>query len=220
MPLSFYEKYALLTIDDEKGNVVHTHAKTYGFAGALLIELINAGLVEVFEKTLEINQGQVADPIIKDAYDLLAEQTKAQTIDRVIRLFASRLAKSFDKVVSGLIKKDILALNEEKLLWVFTVKRYPTSDPKPEMLVKEQLQKIVFNEAIPELEDIQLLGLVQALDLHKQLFAKDAVKDAKRIIKSLLADMPVSKSVHKTIQQEIMVILMASIVATTVVTAS
>ena len=118
------------------------------------------------------------------------------------------------------IDKNILTFSEEKLLWVFTLKRYPTSDPKPEMLVKKRLRQIVLEEVHPELEEIQLLGLVQALDLHRQIFEKDNIKDAKQTIKTLLTDMPVAKSVHKTIQEEIMVVLMASIAVTTVVTAS
>jgi len=220
MQLSFYEKYVLLTIDDEKGNVVHSHAKTHGFAGAVLIELLNAGLVEVSEKIIVAKAVQTTDPILFKAHTLLTEQNKSVSIDKVIRLFGSRLAKSFDEVITALIDKNILTFSEQKLLWVFTLKRYPTSDPKPEMLVKKRLRQIVLEGVHPELEEIQLLGLVQALDLHRQIFEKDKIKDAKQTIKTLLTDMPVAKSVHKTIQEEIMVVLMASIAVTTVVTAS
>ena len=220
MQLSFYEKYVLLTIDDDKGNVVHSSAKTHGFAGAVLIELINVGLVEVSEKIIMVKATHTSDPILSEAHTLLTEQNKSVTIDKVINLFASRLTKLFDEVITGLIDKNILTLSEEKLLWVFTLKRYPTSDPKPEMLVKKRLRQIVLEEVHPDLEEIQLLGLVQALDLHRQIFVKDEIKEAKRTIKTLLKDMPVSKSVHKIIQEEIMVALMASIAVTTVVTAS
>lgn len=220
MQLSFYEKYVLLTIDDDKGNVVHSSAKTQGFAGAVLIELINVGLVEVSEKIIMVKATHTTDPILSEAHTLLTEQNKSVTIDKVINLFASRLTKLFDEVITGLIDKNILTLSEEKLLWVFTLKRYPTSDPKPEMLVKKRLRQIVLEKVHPDSEEIQLLGLVQALDLHRQIFVKDEIKEAKRTIKTLLKDTPVSKSVHKIIQEEIMVALMASIAVTTVVTAS
>ena len=215
MELSFHEKYVLLTINDEKGNVVYGYAKTLGFAGAILMELSNLELIELVDKKVILKKDYSTDPILHEALQLIANKKKPPKVQSALQLISSKMHKKFDVVIEDLIGKGILAMEEKKVLWVFNVKHYPTQNAEPENQIKSALRGIVLYGNHPELENLQLLSMIDSVDLYKEVFTKEEMKKAKKKTKELIKGNAIGSDVQQIIQQEIMVAVMISITAAT-----
>lgn len=220
MELTFYEKYVLLTINDEKGTISYGYAKTHGFAGALIMELSNHNLIELVDKKLIIKNDQCDDVLLTEALQILSSKKKPQKINSALQYLSAKIYKSFDKVIDGLIAKGILKREEKKVLWVFNVNHFPTQNAAPENQIKSALKGIVLYGNHPDMENIQLLSLIDALGLHKEIFAKDDIKKAKKRIKEIIKNDQIGNSIHNIIQQEIMAAVAISVATTTVVTSN
>lgn len=220
MNLNFYEKYVLLTINDEKGTIPFGYAKTYGFAGALLIEMTNKKLIDFVDKKIVPLKNNSDDEILNETLQILSSKKKPQKVHNALQLLSLKMHKHFDIVIEKLIKKGILALKEDKILWVFKVKHYPTQNPEPENQIKSVLRGIVLYGNHPDIENIQLLGLIDAIDLYKEIFSKEELKKARKKTKELIKSEEISDSVQKIIQQEIMMAVAISVATTTTVSSS
>ena len=211
--LAFHEKFVLLTINDEKGNIAPGYVKTLGFAGALLLELAEKNLITTEGKTIVCSAQTADSAILNSAIEILKSAKKPMKTATALQKIANKLYKQFDKVIEGLIEKEILRLEEKKVLWLFKVKHYPTKNSEPENLIKSRIKGIVLYGNQTDNESLNLIGLIHALNLHKEIFTKEEMKQAKTKIKELISNETVAKEISRIIQQQITAAVIASTVA-------
>ena len=123
-----------------------------------------------------------------------------------------------------LIDDGILVKKEEKILWLFNVDKYPTSDPRPENQLRARLHNIVVNHHKPDLKEVMILNLVESCRLEEEVFGKENSKVFKREFKRIKDDSEVSGVVNKSIKDicdainAMLVIMIATAVTTNVAT--
>ncbi|MBN2280031.1 MAG: GPP34 family phosphoprotein [Candidatus Marinimicrobia bacterium] len=220
MDLNLYEKYVLLTINDETGTVPFGYVKTLGFAGVLLMELCNKNHIELTNAEISVTQGTSSDPILNEALRWLSGKKQPKKIQPALQLVSSKMHPQFDTVVQGLIEKGILSREEKKFLWIFKVQHFPTQNETPENLIKNMPRGIVIYGNYADDENTQLLGLIDALNLYKEIFKKDEIKKARKKTKELVQRDAFSNDIKKIIQMEITMAIAAGIAVSTVTTSS
>src|SRR5512137_173454 len=95
--LSLAEELLLLALNDEKGSVLMAGATglPYGLAGALLVELVDAGLLRLEGKTLiAAPAGATRDEIL----DGILTQVRTAKRTRDLRYWVGRIGRSGGKV--------------------------------------------------------------------------------------------------------------------------
>lgn len=220
MDLSLHEKFVLLTINDEKGTVAYGYAKTYGFAGAILMELFDKNLFTIDHKRIILSDKNPTAEVLQEAMELMRSKKKPPKVQEALHLLGQKMHKSFDNVIADLIEKGILKKEEKKLLWVFKVNHFPTQNPAPENLVKSKIKSIVLYGDHPDYENLCLISLVNVLDLHHEIFKKEEMKKAKKHIKELIKKQNIATDIQKIIQEEVMTAVTISLATTTVATSS
>ncbi len=220
--LSFHEKYVLLTINDEKGNVVNAYAKTYGFAGAIIMELVEKDIITVQDKKIIFNRETAKSTILSDALTILLPKKKKLKLGTALHYLGDKFYKKFDDVLDNLVDKGILTKKEDKILWIFTTRKFPTENPEPENTIKSKIKGAVLYGNRPDQEIRNLIALVHTLNLYNEIFSKEERKKARKSIKKIVKEKNISNDIQAVIQQEITaaitLLISASTVATTAAT--
>ena len=83
-------------------------------------------------------------------------------------------AEGLNRLVDG----GILERQEERFLWVFRTRRYPTVDGTAEREVKLRLMGVLFSNEIPDPRDVMLICLVDACGIFDEILSRNELERA------------------------------------------
>ena len=226
MELNLIEEFLLIALDDEKGQFVidSTHL-SYGFAGAVLLELAVREKINVSNDRLELtNSAYEKEVVINKTIEMLKESSKNRKIDYWVKELASRAKELKDDTLKGLMHKGILGKEEHKILWIIPNTKYPTQDITPENKIRKRLHDVMLEGAESSPRDIMLLSLIDVSELTREAFRDtNEYKLVKKKIKEATQDIKISQAINRTIrdiQAAIMIAVLSAVIVTTSVTTS
>lgn len=219
--LNLIDKFLLLALDDEKGNFNSgPFALTYGFAGAIFLELSLRECITIVDKKVVVNNLiRIDDAFLNKFFDVLKNSKKERSLKYWIQKFGNKERDIKKETLDKLIAKGILAKREQKFLWVFNNDKFPTINSKPENTLRRRLYEIVEIYKKPTLDELMLVSLIDTCDLNRIVYGKVRYKKCKKNIKTIISDAENSvlsttiKEVHTQITAMIVVVLSASIAA-------
>ena len=80
----------------------------------------------------------------------------------------------YQVAVERLIQRGILRREERRLLWVFSVRRYPTIDGTERDEARVRLSLLIQGNDLPTPRDAILLSLIHGCRLSEQVFASNS----------------------------------------------
>ena len=151
MNLTLIDQLTLLALDDYKGNFIPDSTTfSYALAGALILELILEEKIVVADDFVKIvDKNRTGDSILDEYIRLISESSKQRKVKSWIDRFGQKSDKIKEATLTKLINDGILVKREEKILWLFNVDKYPTSDPRPENQLLARLHNIVVHNRKP-----------------------------------------------------------------------
>jgi Golgi phosphoprotein 3 len=201
--LSLAEELLLLALNDEKGTVLMAGATglPFGLAGALLVELIGAGLLRIEGKALvAAPAGSARDEIL----DGILSEVRIAKRTRDIKHWVGKVGRSGGKIraklADRLVAKGILRKEEGRLLLIFPTTRFPQINPMPEYGVRERIRAALRGMTPPDERTAALISLVHACDLVGYFFEKGERREAKKKAKEISASQPVGSAVARTVE--------------------
>ncbi len=201
--LNLAEELLLLALNEEKGTILMAASTglPYGLAGALVVELVEAGLLRIEGKELiAAPRGSARDELL----DGILGTIRSSKRTRNLKHWVGRLGRSGGKIkkdlLARLVQKGVLREEEHRLLWVFPVWRYPETDPRPEYRIRERVRAGILGAVPPETRTAALISLVHACDLTGVLFDKGERREAKRRAKEITASQPIGSAVARTVE--------------------
>ncbi|MEN8138249.1 MAG: GPP34 family phosphoprotein [Bacteroidota bacterium] len=211
--LNLIEELVLLALDDEKGAFSSKSlAFNYGIAGSVILELSLSEKIEVRDKKVVIkNRKACGDKVVDVYFDKILNSKKDRSLEYWINYIGDRANSVIKETIDSLIIKGILTKKEKKVLWIFTVKRYPALNQKPENSLRKRLSDIVERNREPQVNDLMLLSLIDACDLNIEVFGKVTYNLHKLKVKSIIENSKDSSLINSTIK-EIHDLLMAAII--------
>jgi len=228
MKLSLIDQLTLLSLDDESGSfIADSIAYSYSLAGAVLLELSLHNRIEVIHKNKVLVKDKLntGDSLLDEYLRLIIQSKKEKTVQDWIQIIGQKADKVKHQTIDKLIKENILTQKEEKILWVFTVHKYPAQNSEPEDTLKQRLNTIIENNEQPQLNEVMLLSLVDTCLLHKEIFGKEKAKEYQKKMKSIIKDVEIStimnqtvKEVHVALQAALLILLSSTVITTTIIT--
>ncbi|MBU3010706.1 GPP34 family phosphoprotein [Polaribacter vadi] len=220
--LNLIDKFLLLALDDEKGSFNSgPFALTYGFAGAIFLELSLKECITIIDKKVVVNNFKRIDDTFLNKYlDILKNSKKERSLKYWIQKFGNKERDIKKETLDKLIAKRILAKREQKFLWVFNNDKFPTVNAKPENTLRKRLYEIVELHKKPILEELMLVSLINTCNMDRIVYGKERYKKSKKNIKAIISDAENNmlsttiKEIHTQITAMIVVIMSASIAAT------
>lgn len=200
--LNLAEEFLLLALNEEKGTVVFaaSMALPYGLAGALLIELAQAGLVRVEGKKLVPEpRGTARDGLLDGVLGTVRASAKVRSLEHWVGKVGRSGGKIKKELLARLVEKRILIKEERRLLWFFPGVRYPQSDPRPENRIRERVRSGIRGVTPPPERTAALISLLHACEMVGILFEKGERREARRRAKEISQAQPVGRAVASAV---------------------
>ena len=182
--LTFPEEILLLLLDDEDGAFVPVGESVIGcaLAGAVLMDLAFANRIDTDPERLVVLDRAPTDNATLDrvlariAEDPRTEAGTGDTKGWIETLTAEESPTIRQEALDRLVARGILERQEEKFLWVFRSRRYPTVDGRAEREVKLRLMEVLLSDEIPAPRDVALICLVDACGILRYILADREVE--------------------------------------------
>ena len=172
--LRFAEEIILLLLNDDDGGFVYVPSWSlkYALAGGVLMDLALEERIDTdLEKLILVNATPVGDTLLDPT--LAAIDAGAE---RDARYWVERTAEGADAIreeaLSRLVSVGILEAREERFLWVFRSRRYPTIDGRVEREVKLRIMEVLFSNEIPDPRDVVIICLADACGIFRRLLSR------------------------------------------------
>ena len=176
--LTFADEILLLMLDDEKGSFLPVRESTMGYvlAGAVLMDLAFANRIDTDpERLLVLDKTPTGHPAQDRILADIAASGETKDAKVWIEAISAETADIRSQVLAGLVEKGILESQEEKFLWVFRARRYPTIDGRAEREVKLRITGVLLSDEAPDPRDVAIICLADACDILRYLFASKEI---------------------------------------------
>ncbi|MEV0285732.1 GPP34 family phosphoprotein [Kribbella sp. NPDC050820] len=201
------EDLLLLLYDDESGKpITGSPGLDYALAGAVLIELTMLGKLDVAGEGEEVKRGRLkvldatptGDGILDERLAYVAGKPGKRPKDQI-----GRLSKKLrEQVLARLAERGVLEADQDKVLGLFPVTRWPAKDARHEAQMRTALESVLKVGTTPDERTGALVALLSALNVVPKIVTdavdKKALKQrAKEIAESDWAADAVKKAVSE-----------------------
>ncbi len=180
MALRFAEEIVLLLLNDDDGRFarVSSWSMDYALAGAVLMDLALEDRIDTdLERLVLVDSTPLNDTLLDPTLaDIVAgeERNARYWVEHT----ANRAAEIREEALNRLVNTGILERKDDRFLWVFQSRRYPTVDGKEEREVRLRLMGVLFSDEIPDPRDIVLLSLTDACGILRSMLSRRELNSA------------------------------------------
>ena len=171
--LRFAEETILLLLNDGDGRFarVPKWSLDYALAGGVLMDLaLENGIDTDLEGLILIDDTPTGDALLDPT---LADIAAGK--ERTTNFWLEHTADSADSIreqaLKRLIDQGILEVQDDRFLWVFRSRRYPSIDGTAEREVKLRIMGVLFSDEIPSPRDVVIICLADACGIFKGLLS-------------------------------------------------
>ncbi len=200
--LRFSEEVILLLLNDGDGRFarVPKWSLDYALAGGVLMDLALENRIDTDLKNLIlVDDTPTGDDLLDPT---LAEIAAGK--DRSTTFWLEHTADRADTIreqsLQRLIDSGILEVEDDRFLWVFRSRRYPSLDGTAEREVKLRIMGVLFSDEIPSPRDVVIICLADACGIFKGLLSNRELENvASRIDQVRRLDLigqALSKGIH------------------------
>ncbi len=172
--LRFAEEIILILLDDENGRFVRIPrwSLNYALAGGILMDLAMENRIDTdLENLILVDSTPVGDSLLDPALAEIAASEQKDT-----RYWLEHLAEKSPEVreeaLNRLVSEGILERQDDRFMWMFRSRRYPTVDGEAEREVKLRIMEVLFSDMIPGPRDVMIICLVDACGIFRELLSK------------------------------------------------
>ena len=179
--LRFAEEIMLLVLHDDNGKFarVPDWSMNYALAAGVLMDLALENRIDTDLQKLHLLD---ATPTGDDLLDPLLEDIAGHDEERDARYWVERAAGRADEIreraLQQLVDAGILEQRDDRFLWVFKSRRYPTVDGTAEREVKLRIMGVLFSNEIPDPRDVVVICLADACGLFREILSKRQAEEA------------------------------------------
>ena len=192
----------LLLLDDKDGSFlpIPEWSMQCALAGAVLMDLALDDRIDTDLESLILVDGKpTGDPLLDPTLERIAASRDVQGA----RYWVENTAPYADEIREGalarLVENGVLNREEDRFLWVFRSRRYPTIDGRAEREVKLRIMGVLLSDEIPDPRDIVIICLCDACGIFNELLSPRELERARgridQVRKMDLIGQAVAKSV-------------------------
>ncbi len=220
------EDLLLLLYDDESGKpITGAPGLDYALAGAVLVELTMLGRLDIAGDGEEVKRGRLkvldatptGDAILDERLAYVADKPGKRPKDQI-----GRLSKKLrEQLLARLAERGVLTADEDKVLGIFPVTRWPAEDGRHEAEVRSALESVLKIGTSPDQRTGALIAVLSALNVVPKIVT-DAVdkKALKQRAKEIAESDWAADAVRKAVTEMQAAITTAIVVSATAASAS
>ena len=178
--LRFAEEIILLLLGDEDGRFANTRSWTldYALAGAVLMDLAMENRIDTdLENLIMLDGTPTGDELLDPTLREIAAAGQ-QDIRYWVEQTAQRSAEIREQALARLVERGILERRDDRHLWVFRSRRYPSVDGTAAREVKLRIMGVLFSNEIPSPHDVTIIALAEACGIFSDLLSRQELERA------------------------------------------
>lgn len=189
--LTIPEELFMLGIENAEGNLskMQSNAFQLTLASSVLMELSLRGKIDTDTEHVIISN---TDPTDNEVLNLALNNIQLDGEPRNINYWVNKLGAHHEafiySLLNALIRKEILKIEQQKVLWIFKTLKYPLIDKEEVKDVKARIRELIFSEDIPDLHDMVVVSLLYYGGMLHYIFSQDEI-DKSRVRIELIAKM-------------------------------
>ncbi len=175
--LRFAEEVILLLLNDDDGRFARLPdvSLDYALAGAVLMDLALENRIDTdLENLILIDATSLDDCLLDPTLAEIAEEGGKDARYWVERI-SHRAEEIREESLRRLVDIGILERQDDRFLWVFKSRRYPTIDGKAQREVKLRITGVLFSDEIPDPRDIVIICLADACGIFNTILTSQEV---------------------------------------------
>ncbi len=223
--LHLYEEVLLLALRDKQGSVHFGIHYQFALAGALVAELMLTNKIAVEANgrrkfVVLVNGDPTGDEILDECLEKLKAAKRRQQVQVWVRRF-SQIPRLKHRAASSLVKRRILKLEEDQVLFLFRRKLYPEIDPRPEKRILDRMRDAIFTDKRDiDPHTLVLIAICDSTGLLKANLDKKRLRERKRRIKQIVEGVLVGKATKEAVEAMQAAVMVATIIPAVTVAAT
>ena len=173
--LRFAEEIVLLILNDEDGRFARVSNNSFDFAmaGGVLMDLALENRIDTdLDKLILIDSTPTGDSLLDPTLEDIASGDENDA-----RYWVERTALKGEELrelaLHRLVEHGILERVDDKFMWVFKSRRYPTIDGEAQREVKLRIMSVLFSDEIPDPRDVVIICLGDACGIFRSIFTNE-----------------------------------------------
>lgn len=161
--LTIPEELYLLAVNETEGDIHATNNKSFktALSGAILMNLAMEHRIDTDLEKLIVDKKEA---IGNDVLDIVSNEIQLDQSDHNIKYWIDKLTEKSDSyknmILNSLIRKGVLKIEDKKVLWVFSSRKYPVIDDTEITEVRARVRELVFSDEIPDIQDIVIISML------------------------------------------------------------
>ncbi len=199
--LTIPEEILLLSVGENGGVIPQDKNFEVVLAASILMDLaINNRLDSDTENMILVSNTPTNNTVLDEALEMIFSNKERKEPSYWISQLAVRSREFMEFITASLILKKVLKVENEKLLWFFSKRKYPLINDKEIKEVKLRVREIVFSNDIPDLRDIVIISLLHYGQLLSIVFTDTEINKYKsRIEKIAMMDL-IGQAISKSLK--------------------
>ncbi|MXX93170.1 MAG: GPP34 family phosphoprotein [Chloroflexi bacterium] len=176
--LRFTEEIILLLLNDDDGRFARLPnvSLDYALAGGVLMDLALENRIDTdLDNLILIDETPTGDSLLDPTLADIAEVGGNDARFWVERT-AVKASELREEALRRLIEQGILEQVDDRFMWVFKSRRYPTIDGQAQREVKLRIMGVLFSDEIPDPRDIVIICLADACGIFKTLLSSQELE--------------------------------------------
>ncbi len=188
--LRLVEEIILLMLNDDDGRFVRvpSWSMEYAIAGSVLMDLAMENRIDTdLEHLILVDATPVGDGLLDSTLSAIAKGEK-QDVRFWVEHTAQHAYDIREEALSRLVDVGVLERQDDRFMWVFKSRRYPTIDGRAVREVKLRIMGVLFSDEIPDPRDVMLICLADACGIFRELLssresrqASDRIEQVRRL---------------------------------------
>jgi len=184
--LTIPEEIILLSVGENGGEVPQGKNYEVVLAASILMDLaIHNRIDSDLEKIIPVTNKPTKDVVLDDTMEMIFPDKTPRQPSYWISQVALRFEEYSETMVASLITKKVLKVENQKLLWFFSKRKYPVIDNKEMKEVKVRIRELVFSNDIPDIRDIVIVSLLNYGGLLPLVFTEFEIEKYKLRIEQI-----------------------------------
>jgi hypothetical protein len=161
--LTIPEELFLLAVNETEGSIQSTYQKPFrtALAGAILMNLALEHRIDTDVEKLIIDKKEATeDDVLNIAFNEIKLNTSNDQIEYWINKLTTHSEQYGNMILNSLIRKGVLKIDDKKVLWVFSSRKYPVVNNTEIVEVKARIRDLIFSDEIPDVQDIVIVSML------------------------------------------------------------
>ncbi|MFO7721861.1 MAG: GPP34 family phosphoprotein [Bacteroidales bacterium] len=204
--LTIPEEILLLSVSDSGGTIPAGKKSEVVLAASVLMDLAFRNRLDSdLDQLILVSDTPIGDVVLDEALQMIFAKSEKQDPAYWISQLALRSGEFAEYIVANLTVKKILKVENQKILWFFSKRKYPLLKDQEIKEVKERVREIVFSGDIPDIRDIVIISLLHYGGLQGLVFTDAELAEVEGRIEQIARMDLIGQAISKSL---------ASIVAT------